>query len=204
MTLFLENWTYLNILADSMFGTMDPFGRSSWPYSTQSPLRSTYPFSTHGSSSALASTTSTPTSKTPTSDTTSTDQNSRFPRVPDVSIFFFRNLEFFENFYWIFLPMFSSWEIVDKNWTTRLEYELFSELFCMYFFVNFLCTFLWTFFMYFFVNFLLYFFVNLFMYIFVNVFMNYYFIELLVSTIQGYFDKKQHLRFLNEMTVLFF
>lgn len=72
--------------ADSMFGTMDPFGRSSWPYSTQSPLRSTYPFS-HGSSSALTSSASTPTSKTPASDTASTDQNSRFPRVPDMSGF---------------------------------------------------------------------------------------------------------------------
>lgn len=69
--------------ADSMFGTMDPFGRAaSWPYSTISPNRSTYPFSHANSSTGSAQAT-----KVPTTDASSTDQNSRFSRVPDMSGF---------------------------------------------------------------------------------------------------------------------
>lgn len=69
-----------------MFGTMDPFGRAaSWPYSTISPNRSTYPFSHANSSTGSAQAT-----KVPTTDASSTDQNSRFSRVPDVSPKFFK------------------------------------------------------------------------------------------------------------------
>jgi len=70
--------------------SIDPFGRSSWPYQTQSPrLTASYPFSHGSAASALTSgsTASTPTSKTPTSDTPSTDRSAAFPRVPDMSTF---------------------------------------------------------------------------------------------------------------------
>ena len=69
-----------------MFPSVGNFPSSAWPYSQPTPsLR--YPFGHNASTPTSSSTTSTPTaSSKPNSYGSSTsDQNSRFPRVPDVS-----------------------------------------------------------------------------------------------------------------------
>ena len=118
---------FKNFISAEMFPSVGNFPSSAWPYSQPTPsLR--YPFGHNASTPTSSSTTSTPTaSSKPNSYGSSTsDQNSRFPRVPDVSSDFRSTVRYTlipisvlsSKWMWIYVTWWS--KIVQNSWFKSL------------------------------------------------------------------------------------